>query len=115
MKLRIALIDTDGNIKQTVEFPSDQYPSQPTMLNDIPFDLEVLGRRYLFLSFAESGVGNLTLSVRNKPLLGHKGFYANVAEFEAYVDVKRLPASFLYRANDALFIKVSLEAEKHPQ
>lgn len=90
-----------------VELPLERSTSEVIHLNDIALDLNLLGRRYLFLSFNALS-GKLTLSLRVKPLLGHRGFYANVSEFDAFIELKRLPATFHHRVNENMLVKINL-------
>jgi hypothetical protein len=109
MKFQIILLDCNGAVKQTVEQPLESLASGLIRLNDVAIDLEVVGRRYLFLYF-DPVTGKLTLSLRVRPLLGHQGFYANIAEFEAFIELKRLPATFDYKINEQHILKISLLA-----
>lgn len=110
MELQISLVDSNGEVAEIVKLPLEISSSGLIKLNDVPIDLPPIGRRYIFLSYVPTD-GKLTLSFRVKPLLGHRGFYANVAEFEVFIELKRLPATFHFRLSEHVLIKINLQTQ----
>lgn len=107
MKLTVAQIDKDGNLLRSQEVPIAQSGDQPATVTDAPIELGSEGMRYLFVHYTPTS-GKLTFSLRRKPLLGHRSYYGNIVDFDAYIEVKQLPASFLCRVGPEMMLQINL-------
>lgn len=111
MKITLATLNPNGELVDKTSLEVTASENGSFLTDDVPIHLKSLGPRFVYVHY-EPNLGNMTFSLRRRAMLGHEGFYGNIVDFDAYVPLKRLPAAFLFRAGEGVFVKVAIEQNR---